>query len=292
MPPTRTTELTMTLVHHRRDWQSVAYLIALPTLVSWQWQQAAVNAAAYGLTLMLVIGLCCINHNHAHLPIWRYPILNRITDLWIGLLQGQPVFLFQPAHVDSHHRHNQSPGDLTRVARHDTGNTLLGYLRFPFQVLPALQRLRRDHLRKCWHQDRAEFWWIMLQHLALLSLWATLVVLDPFKALIYVALPQLLGLHFLLASNYLQHAHAVAGSRHNHSRNFVGWINWFWFNVGYHTAHHDNERLHWTELPSAHAALLPDIRPALIERSVLLYFVRTLFLGQFIAALRSRQLID
>ncbi len=39
-----------------RDWQSVAYLLALPALVVWSWQQPAFHVVPYIAILILVIG--------------------------------------------------------------------------------------------------------------------------------------------------------------------------------------------------------------------------------------------
>jgi len=273
-----------------RDWQSISYLIALPLLVLWCWMQISFNIIAYCSILILVVGVCCISHNHAHVPIWRSPWMNNLTDLWIGVLQGQPVFLFQPAHIASHHRYNQRLGDVTGIAQHTKHNDLPGYLMFPLRVLPALQSLRKQYLQTIWLKDRSKFWWIIAQHIPLFLLWITVFSLDPRKAAIYVVIPQLIGLHFLLASNYLQHAHAVVGSEYNHSRNFIGLVNWFWFNVGYHTAHHENERHHWTALPYAHDHIRQKIDSKLIETSFTVYFIKTLFLGTLLKKFRSVQL--
>jgi fatty acid desaturase len=273
-----------------RDWQSIAYLFALPALVTWSWLQPSVSVVTYIAILVLVIGVCCISHNHAHVSIWRMSWLNQLTDMWIGTLQGHPVFLFQPAHISSHHRFNQGREDVTSVARYATHNNVFGYLAFPIQVLPALRALKKQYLAALWREDRRAFWWIVILYVPLAALWVGTLALDPFKAVIYVFIPQLVGLHFLLASNYLQHAHAVSGSRYNHSRNFVGFINLIWFNVGYHTAHHENETLHWTLLPSAHENMSKQINPHLIESSLAGYTIRTLFLGLVIPRLRSRQI--
>ncbi|WP_425436079.1 fatty acid desaturase family protein [Noviherbaspirillum humi] len=236
------------------------------------------------------VGVCCISHNHAHLPIWRPAWANRLTDLVICLLQGQPAYLFQPAHIASHHRYNQGYRDITRVAQYSTGNNLLGYLVFPFQVLGALNELKRSYLRTLWLHDRRRVCWIALQHLLLFVLWAVAFSLDAWRALVYVVVPQFVALHFLLASNYLQHAHAAPSSRYNHSRNFVGPINLFWFNVGYHTAHHEDDRLHWTALPAAHAKISGSIDPRLMEPSLVVYVLRTLCLGVVLSRFRSRQM--
>ena len=273
-----------------RDWQSIAYLSILPALVAWSWLQPTVNAAAYVALLVLVIGVCCISHNHAHVPIWRMRWLNLLTDMWIGILQGHPVFLFQPAHITSHHRYNQAHEDVTRVARYAAHNNLFGYLVFPVQVLPALSAVKRRYLAALWRDNRSGFWWVVALHVPLPVLWAATLMLDPFKAVVYILIPQIVGLHFLLASNYLQHAHAVPGSRYDHSRNFVGFINLVWFNVGFHTAHHEDELLHWTLLPAAHKDISTRINPGLIESSLTGYTINTLVLGLVFKRLRSRRL--
>ena len=197
------------MIRNWRDWQSAAYLIGLPMLVGWCWNQPAISWVAYGAILILSIGICCINHNHAHLPIWRTVWLNRFTDLWIGILQGHPVFLFQPAHIASHHRYNQGVEDVTRVVRHTGSNHLLGYLLFPLQVLPAISALKKKYIKTLWHEERQAFWWVVVQHLSLAVLWSIVFIINPYKTLVYIVLPQFFGLHFLLASNYLQHAHAT-----------------------------------------------------------------------------------
>jgi fatty acid desaturase len=275
---------------HWRDWQSIAYLIALPLLAIWNWQQSSINLLAYCIQLILVVGVCCISHNNAHNPIWQSRLMNKFTELWIGTLQGEPVFLFQPAHIASHHQHNQGPQDITGVTQHTKKNDILGYIMFPIWVLPALRSLRNSYLQNIWMSNRKKFWWVMAQHISIIVLWSVCIYIDFYKALIYAIVPQLIGLHFLLASNYLQHAHAEVSSQYNHSRNFVGFMNLFWFNVGYHTAHHENQHLHWAKLPLAHNIISNKISPELVETSLIAYFFKTLFLGTMFTKFKSRQL--
>ncbi|MCW0208389.1 MAG: fatty acid desaturase, partial [Achromobacter sp.] len=90
-------------LRNRRDWQSLAYLAALPALAAWQWVHGF-WWPLYGLMLFLTLGIGVIHHNHTHLRMWRGRRANRITDFWITLLQGHPTFVFYPAHVANHHR--------------------------------------------------------------------------------------------------------------------------------------------------------------------------------------------
>lgn len=258
---------------YQRDWQSIAYLLGLPALVIWQWQAPAFNGLLYTLTLLLGLGICCINHNHAHLPLWRNRWLNRISDYWIGTLQGHPVFLFEVAHINSHHRYNQSERDVTRVDRWGRHNHLLGYLIFPLSALGPLGKLKRSYFKQLRREQPLQLLNVILQHLPLLLLWSITLALDWQKSLLYILLPQLISLHFLLASNYLQHAKTEVGSRYNHSRNFVGAMNYLLFNVGFHAAHHEWERLHWSELPVAHQGICNQMNPDLERKSLIAYFV-------------------
>jgi fatty acid desaturase len=99
-----------------------------------------------------------------------------------------------------------------------------------------------------------------------------------------VLAPQLHGLHWLLGANYLQHAgaqpglgpEASSGENIDYSRNFTGWINLIWFNIGYHTAHHENGRIHWSDLPQQHRSYEHQVPDWLKVNSLAWYFVRVL----------------
>ena len=124
--------------------------------------------------------------------------------------------------------------------------------------------------------------WIELLSIVLVSL--SLALIDVRAWLLLVALPQAHGLHWLLASNYLQHAGARPGTGpdssdvapHDASRNFTGLVNLVWLNIGYHNAHHIEPRTHWAEMPTVHRKHVAQVPPWLVERSLLVYFFRTL----------------
>ncbi len=195
-------------LRHWRDWQSLAYMLAFPSIIVWQWRYGF-SWPLYALLLFLTLGVGVIHHNHTHLRMWRGRTANRATDFVITLLQGHPTCVFWPTHVANHHRYKHGVDDLARTYRFggDT-NHLAGYLLHPLQAVvvlyPAvfgwLGRLRR-HWPGVWR-------YCLLQYAAWLALWAMLLALNPEKALLYVIVPQLHGLHWLLATNYLQHAHA------------------------------------------------------------------------------------
>ncbi|WP_313461621.1 fatty acid desaturase [Achromobacter sp.] len=276
-----------------RDWQSLAYLAALPALAAWQWVHGF-WWPLYLLMLFLTLGIGVIHHNHTHIRMWRGRWTNRATDFWITLLQGHPTFVFYPAHVANHHRFKHGARDVARTYRFggDT-NHLWGYLVHPLQAgwvlyplfFAWLARLRR-HCPGAWR-------YCMAQYGVWLGLWGGLLAVNPVKALVFVIVPQLHGLHWLLATNYLQHADADGGPRGvaglNYARNFEGLVNPLLFNIGLHTAHHEHPRAHWSDLTRLHREhYRQHVDPALNEGGLAPYMFRVFVLGTFLPRFRSR----
>lgn len=275
-------------LRHRRDLQSLAYLAAQPALAAWQWVHGF-SPWLFGAMLVLAVGVSVIHHNHAHLPMWRSRGLNRATDLWLTLVQGHPTCAFLPAHNGNHHRFRHGPEDIARTYRFggDT-NHALGYLLHPLQAIGVLYPMLLAWLRR---RPRAVRRWYFTQYGVWFASWALLLWLDPIRALLFVVVPQLFGLHWLLAANYLQHAHADGYSRWNYARNFTGAINPVWFNIGFHTAHHEHPRAHWSTLPALHRAVAANVDSRLIEPSLARYLLRVFVLAPFVPRWRSRSLM-
>ncbi|AWP73027.1 MULTISPECIES: fatty acid desaturase [Bordetella] len=283
-------------LRHRRDWQSILYLAALPALAAWQWVHGW-HWALYAPMLFLTLGVGVIHHNHAHRRMWRPRWLNRLTDFWLTLLQGHPTFVFHAAHNANHHRYKHGPRDVARTYRFggDT-NHLAGYLLHPLQAVVVLYPLFLASLRRLRSRRPGVWRYCLRQYAAWLGLWGGLLALDPGKAFWLVIVPQLHGLHWLLATNYLQHAHADGGpGRHaalSYARNFEGWVNPLLFNIGLHTAHHENPRAHWSELRALHWQHYRDRVPSrLNERGLAPYMARVFVLGLFSRRCRTHTLM-
>ena len=281
-------------LRHWRDWQSLAYLAALPTLAGWQWIDGF-WWPAYAVMLFLTVGTGVIHHNHAHLRIWRGRHRNRITDFAITLLQGHPACAFWPTHIGNHHRHKHGEADLARTYRFGGGDTnnLAGYLLHPVQAAWVLYPRVLRWLAGLRRRSPGAFRYCMAQYAIWLTSWVLLLALDWQRALLFVIVPQLFGLHWLLAANYLQHAHADGRSgAFDYARNFGGLVNPLLFNIGYHTAHHEHPQLHWTKLPGLHQRnYLGHINPVLNEASLSHYVLRTFVLGAALPRFRSRSLM-
>jgi fatty acid desaturase len=90
-----------------------------------------------------------------------------------------------------------------------------------------------------------------------------------------VALPALLATQFMMLTNYLQHVGCDPASPDDHSRNFTSaFWNWFVFENGLHTVHHEHPGVHWSRYRSLHLARAARIDPALNERSLFGFVLR------------------
>ena len=272
-----------------RDLQSLAYLAAQPLLMAWQWHHGF-HPVAYAASLFLAVGVSVIHHNHAHLPMWRRRWLNRATDLLITLLQGHPTCVFHPTHNRNHHRYRHGPADVTRTWRFGDHNHIAGWMTHPFHAAPAAYALVPGWLRGIRKRAPRVHRWFLGQYALWLLSWLALLWLDAGKALALVILPQLFGLHWLLAANYLQHAHASDSLRYGYARNFEGMLNPLLFNIGLHTAHHEHGRAHWSQLPRLHARYRSRIDRRMLEPSFPGYVMRVLVLGTLLPRLRTRSL--
>ncbi|MGJ7487797.1 fatty acid desaturase [Variovorax sp. LT2P21] len=289
-------------LRHARDWQSLAYLVALPALAAWQWVHGF-RWPLYALMLFLTLGIGVIHHNHTHRRLWRGRWANRLTDCAITLLQGHPTFVFWPTHVANHHRYRHGEKDVARTYRFRGGDTnhLSGYLLHPLQAVCVLYPTILGWLAALRRRSPGAFRYCLAQYGLWLGAWALLLAIDWHRALLFVIVPQLHGLHWLLATNYLQHAHAdgragacgdTPGSALNYARNFEGLVNPLLFNIGLHTAHHENPHAHWSELTRLHRAhYRARVAPALNEGGLVPYMLRVFVLGTVVPRFRSRALM-
>ena len=272
------------------DIQSVAYLFSYITLMTYLWYFGFAWWAYLGL-LFFSVGIQVVHHNHIHLGIWRNRRLNYATNLLITLISAVPSAMMVGGHLRNHHVHQHGPDDHTRTYRFGGDhNHLLGYLLHPIQAFFVLipifwrQFLEGLPIRSRYSRD------LLVQVLLIFLSWALLLYVDWRKCALFVILPQLFGLHWLLGANYFQHAHCDDQSSENYARNFTGAVNWIWFNIGFHTAHHDQPSVHWTQLPQIHQAKCHQLEPCLNQKSFVVYVAKTFLLGPFLPGLRSRSL--
>ena len=233
---------------------------------------------------MLAVAISVIAHNHNHINIWTSKPLNVITDWILTVFYGIPVFCWIPTHNRNHHRYNNREGDVTATYRRTEDNDLFtlvsypsasGYWQIKESIIPYMKQMRKT--------DKKTYYEYVIQIVLLVAWIAFFLILDWKKAIAYVIIPQQLSGYVVMIFNFVQHVHADEESRWNHSRNFVD-LNFFLFNNGYHTVHHEKANMHWSEIPAAHRAVAHLIDPKLVERSFFIYMFRTYIMG----SIRSR----
>jgi len=278
------------------DLLSLACLVTWPALLALLYGQALdgwAHGLAYALLIYLNLALVVIEHNHMHLRIWRRRGLNRITDTLLSMFTGHACHVFHATHNANHHRHHHGPLDAARTYRFKQGDTnhLAGYLLHPAQAIGVLWPLiHRWHARLKARAPAVQRYY-RRQWLWVIGFQAMLAAIDARAWGLYVLLPQMLALHWLLGANYLQHAHTDGHSSLQFARNFTGGVNRLFFNIGYHTAHHLHPKVHWSELAEWHQRYVPRLHARLTETSLLRYVLVTLTLGMVWPRVASRTLM-
>lgn len=276
-----------------RNWydiQSVAYIVLYVGLIVAQWIGGFSWPMFLGC-LFCSIGVQVVHHNHIHLSIWHNKRLNHLTNLIISVSTAVPSAMVYGGHLRNHHVHQHGPEDVTRTYRFGGDhNHLIGYLLHPIQAYCVLIPKFAAEFLKEWPRRTRFARDLALQVVLIGGAWLLLAVIDWQKFLLLVAIPQAFGLHWLLGSNYFQHAHCDDDSDVNYARNFTGAVNIPWMNIGFHTAHHDHPRAHWSALKKIHQNECQNTDPRLCCDSFLLYVVRTFFLAPFVPSCRSESL--
>lgn len=284
------------MLKENADVKSVIYIIITSVLFILLWRSGAAMqqwlwTALYVWFLHMAVSVAVMVHNHKHVPMWRKKWLNVLTDNWLTVFYGFPVFSWVPTHMHNHHRHVNTAPDYTRTWRYTERNNIFTLLSYPTISGKNQQQPVGAYYRQQWTADRAKFWLLTLQ-IAVLIIWtAAFLLMDWRKALLYVVIPQQVSLFSVLIFNYVQHIHADETDEYNNSRNITGWaLNLFLLNNGYHTAHHLHPGLHWSKLPQKHKEIAHRINPELNEVSLWWFLIRTYILGIFVPASRTRNM--
>jgi beta-carotene hydroxylase len=282
------------MLRYKADIQSLIYMILTTALLPLMWFLGSLdkplNVAIWAMQLFMSVTVAVMAHNHNHLPIWRKRWLNTLTDVWLSMFYGFPVFAWIPTHNKNHHVHVNTEEDYTKTYGYSEKNNLLTLLVYPSWSGGKQQNAVLQHLKKSYHEDRAKFNRYLLQIIGLLLFIGIALLIDWKKALLFVIIPQQFSLFSVLIFNYVQHIHTDEESQYNNSRNFIGILNFFLLNNGYHTAHHTWPGVHWSLLKEKHEGIKHLIDPSLNEKSFWWYILKQYFLGLIVPSLRTKSM--
>lgn len=220
---------------------------------------------SFPVLVFLLLMANIINHNAMHVPLFHSARLNLMLVMWISFLQGHSAARIFVSHQYNHHRHYRSERDWMHSSLAGEGWGFLRMLRYVWRCLwlpnfenrtPALKHIPAKLTAQI-HFDRI----VMLLALVFWSFYVGL----GWAILLLAA--QMTAVSCLMILNLLQHDRCDLSSEAGASRDFYGKVlNFFFFNAGYHTAHHHNINIHWSELPSYHKKL--SINPVYQEESL------------------------
>ncbi len=277
------------MLRYKADLRSLAYMAVTTALFVWQWIYGF-NVWIYVVYLHLSVAVSVMTHNHNHLNMWKNKTLNKLTDWWLTVFYGIPIFCWIPTHNKNHHRHNNKPEDYTATYMRSEENDWFTMLSYP--SVSSYHQIKRGilpYMRELYKNDRTTFWDYITQAIVLVVWILIFLILDWQKALLFVIIPQQVSGYFVMIFNYVQHVHADEESKWNHSRNFLG-VNLFLFNNGLHTAHHQKAGVHWSEVPQLHNEIKHHIDPVLIEKSFWGYMFRVYVLGNIHAKWKTKSM--
>ncbi|HEX6272921.1 MAG TPA: fatty acid desaturase [Polyangiaceae bacterium] len=237
------------------------------------------------LPLLFYTSYCAgvLTHNHVHCPVFVARRSNVAYGAWLSLFYGFPIFSWIPTHNQNHHRYLDGDGDATQTTRLAPNDTLLGLLVYPLASARAQLAGIAGYVRDARHRPRrlarilAESAALFIGHAVWLGLAVALhgAVRGTLVYGVAVALPAALATYFMMFTNYLQHRGCDPASPDDHSRNFTSpFFNWFVFDNGLHTVHHEHPGVHWSRYRTLHDARASRIDPVLNQRSLFEYVAK------------------
>lgn len=270
------------------DWRALAFLLAQTVLMVALWTGFARHWAIWFAAAWLAVSAATIKHNHLHRRTFRAAWANLLLDHWLGLLTGTTATSIITEHNQRHHGHNNTDDDFVRASHVGYRSQLLNLLCYFPRVWWDLYVRKPLDLKLWWRTQPALFRRSLAEQLTLWGTFTALLIVNWQATLLYVALVWLHGQWWLITFNLLQHQELAPDDPWQNSRNLVDRAsNFFFFNVGFHTAHHLRPTLHWSELPRFHREhIAPRIDPRLVSPT-LWSFYRDWYLRRGVPAASS-----
>jgi fatty acid desaturase len=220
--------------------------------------------AAYWLFTIVPKGIVCAwNHHHQHTMTFHHKALNRLLEFFYALHTGVTTNLWVLHHVLGHHRNFLDQSRDESGWQRDDGSTMsaleytltiagTAYIR-GYRVGRKFPRVQRDFL--------------LYTSLTVLGV-ALLCWFRPLPALFVFVLPMVCSLLFTAWVTHDHHSGLETDDPFQASYNNTNRVfNLLTGNLGYHTAHHYRQGVHWSKLPDLHAEINDRIPPELVRNA-------------------------
>jgi fatty acid desaturase len=220
----------------------------------------------YMLLMVLPKGVICAwNHHHQHTRTFYAQPLNRMLEFFYALHTGVTTNLWVLHHVLGHHRNYLDQTKDESAWQRADGSTM-NVLEYTFTVAGTAYQRGYEVGKKF---PRAQRDFVVYGVLTVLGVIA-LCVYKPMAGLLVFALPMVISLLFTVWVTYDHHSGLQTDDVFSASYNNTGTVyNLLTGNLGYHTAHHYKQGLHWSKLPELHEQLVGNIPAELITNRVM-----------------------
>lgn len=200
------------------------------------------------LSLGPKICICAWNHHHQHVHTFKQNFLNRALEFVYTFQTGITTNVWVLHHNLGHHlNYLDQTKDESAWMRKD--GTKMGLIEYTLTI--AITGYYRA-LKVGQKHPKFKPALFGVGSLALLILLA-LFYHNWLNALILFGLPMLIGYLLTCGSTYYHHAGLETDDHHEASYNILNKsYNFCMGNLGYHTAHHAKQGIHWSRLPEYH----------------------------------------
>lgn len=207
--------------------------------------------------------ICAWNHHHQHLSMFLHTPLNRALEVVFAFQTGISSHAWTLHHVLGHHvNYLDQKLDESRWARDD--GSRMGELEYTLITAATAYPRALEVGKKFPEKRRILITWMVICGAALLAAF----VHNPYNALFVFAIPMTISLLITVWITYFHHSNLVTDSDFEGSYNILdkGFNRWSG-NLGYHTAHHYRQGVHWSQLPELHATIADKIPPHCFRES-------------------------
>lgn len=219
---------------------------------------------AFWLIMIIPKGVICAwNHHHQHRHVFEYTWQNRLLEFFYALHTGVTTNLWVLHHNMGHHRNfMDQEKDQSRWKRED-GSTM-GELEYTLNV--TLTAYTRGYqVGKGYPKLQKQF--LLYTGLTFLILLG-LAIYNPINALFIFILPMIGSLLYTTWATYGHHVGLETENQFEASHNNTSkWFNLLTGNLGYHTAHHYKQGIHWSKLPGIHEKIKHKIPAHCFKKS-------------------------
>jgi beta-carotene hydroxylase len=270
----RTFPLAKPLLRYQADWRSLFFLIVLTFCFAIEWTGFCRGWPLRVFTCFLAIVACNVKHNQMHCRMFHSALLNTLLNYWLGFCTGTTTTDILTEHNERHHGHINEEVDYVRTTLVNFRSQILNVLFFFPRAFIRLQLEKPSDLKRWRRTNRLLFWQSLSEKIVLYSGTVALLLLDWKATAIFVLLPWLNGQWWLFTFGLFQHQDMDGESPYNNSRNITSvWFNWFYINIGFHSAHHFRPGVHWSLLPELHRLeIAPHLDPSLDEKSMVSFY--------------------